>query len=200
MQARRQRGLIAEVKGGGPTSPLLYREGMTDRDGGGTRATERAERAELLKERIYVTFTSLAVTMTLLSHAEEVTPGSAALTLVIAVVGTLLAVFVADFISHLAVHSALPSRRELAHMARVSFGSAGTIVLPLVLMGLAAAGVLEVDDALRVSTIVLLLTLVAVGYLAVRRARMPAWLKLVVLFAEVVLGVTIVALELLAHG
>jgi hypothetical protein len=169
---------------------------MTQRDGDGTLP---AERAELLKERIYVTFTSFAVTLTLLSHADEVTPGSAALTLVIAVVGTLLAVFVADFISHLAVHSALPSRSQFAHMGRVSFGSAGTIVLPLLLMGLAAVGLLEVDAALRVSTIVLLLTLVAVSYLAVRRATMPAWLKLVVLLAELVLGVAIVGLELLAH-
>lgn len=179
-----------------PAQSLLYRERMSERDGAGPPP---AERAELLKERIYITFTSLAVTLTLLSHADEVTPGSAALTLVIAVVGTLLAVFVADFVSHLAVHSAVPSRSEFVHMARVSFGSVATIVLPLVLMGLAAAGLLEVEAALRISTIVLLLTLVAVGYLAVRRARMPAWLKLVVLLAELVLGVAIVGLELLAH-
>ena len=85
-------------------------------------ASTPEQRAEVLKERIYVTFTSLAVVMALSSHADELTPGSAAVTLLIAVVGTLLAVFVADLVAHIAVHTALPDRAELAHMISVSTG------------------------------------------------------------------------------
>ena len=37
-------------------------------------ASTPEQRAEVLKERIYVTFTSLAVVMALSSHADELTP------------------------------------------------------------------------------------------------------------------------------
>jgi len=37
-------------------------------------ASTPEQRAEVLKERIYATFTSLAVVMTLSSHADELTP------------------------------------------------------------------------------------------------------------------------------
>jgi purine-cytosine permease-like protein len=103
-------------------------------------------RAEALKERVYVTFTGLAVVLTLESHSETLTAGEAASTLTITVIGTLLAVFVADLVSHVAVHAKTPTRPELRHMARVSFGAFGAIVFPLIFM-----------------------TLVLVGYLAVRR-------------------------------
>lgn len=52
-------------------------------------------------------------------------------TLAIAVVGTLLAVFVADLLSHLTVHSALPTAAEFRHMTAIGAGSITVLVLPL---------------------------------------------------------------------
>ena len=91
--------------------------------------------------------------LALQSHAESA--ARATVTLLIAVVGTLLAVFVTDIVSHLAVHAALPTSRELRHMLRVSFGSLGALALPFIFL---------------------------------------------ILLGEFVLGCTVVALELLAHG
>ncbi|SDS60389.1 hypothetical protein [Jiangella sp. DSM 45060] len=88
------------------------------------------QRADILKERIYITFTALAVVLALRAHA--VSAGEAALSLAVVVLGTVLAVLVADVVSHIAVHESLPLRAELRHMARVSFGALGALVLPAV--------------------------------------------------------------------
>ncbi|MFE4834555.1 hypothetical protein ACFRAU_07715 [Arthrobacter sp. NPDC056691] len=159
-----------------------------------------SRRAEALKERVYVTFTGLAVVLALASHSEALAPGAAATTLAITVVGTLLAVFVADLVSHLAVHAKTPTRSELSHMARVSFGAFGAIVFPLIFIAVAALGRWSIETALRASTLALIVSLVLIGYLAVRRVKMAWWQRLIALGAECVLGAAVVGLELLAHG
>ena len=165
-----------------------------------TDVAEPERRAEQLKERIYVTFTSLAVVLALASHADAVSPRSAAGTLLITVIGTLLAVFVADVVAHIAIHACLPTRDEFRHMLRVSVGSISVIGLPLVFLGVAGAGSWDTARALRASTIALAASLIAIGYLAVRRVRLPLRQRLVVLFAEFGLGMVVVLVELLAHG
>lgn len=161
---------------------------------------DREQRAERLKERIYVTFTSLAVVLAMLTHAHDLTPGAAATTLLVAVVATLLAVFVADFVSHTVVHAAVPTASQLRHMVGVSSSALAVIVVPLILLGLAGLDVMEVERALRISSTVLVVTLGIVGWLAVRRVKLAGWLKLVLLAAEVLLGFAVIGLELLAHG
>jgi hypothetical protein len=163
----------------------------------GTGDTAEA-RAEQLKERVYITFTALAVVIALRERVP--TAEEAALSLLIVVTGTLLAVFVADVVSHIAVHERLPSREELRHMLRVSFGSLGALALPFVFIGLAVADVWTIAGALRAASIALVAALVVIGYVAARRARLTVWQRLVVLFAEFGLGVAVVGLELLAHG
>lgn len=166
----------------------------------GYGGVDREAQAARLKERVYVTFTSLAVVLALVSHAAETTAGEAATTLLIAVVGTVLAVFVADFVSHIAAHEAMPSGVELRHMAAVSLGAITVLVLPLVFLGLAAFDVWSVVGALRASAVALVVSLVAIGFLAVRRVKLPIGQRLVVLLAEAVLGLTVIGLELLAHA
>ncbi|WP_217617020.1 hypothetical protein [Cellulomonas sp. GbtcB1] len=157
------------------------------------------ERADRLKERVYVTFAALAVVLTLRSHG-DVTAGVAATTLLITVGGTLLAVLLADVVSHIAVHAALPTAAEARHMVAVCTGALGVLVLPMIFVGIAATGSWTVEGALRASTIALVASLGVVGWLAVRRVSLPGWQKLLVLAAEVALGIAVVSLELLAHG
>ncbi|WP_445931696.1 hypothetical protein [Paenarthrobacter nitroguajacolicus] len=121
-----------------------------------------------------MTFTGLAVVLAMQSQAETLTAGAAASTLAITVVGTLLAVFVADLVSHLAVHAKTPTRSELSHMARTSFGAFGAIVLPPIFIAVAAVGRWSIEASLRASTIALITALV--------------------------LGLAVVGLELLEHG
>lgn len=171
---------------------------MTDRRGRST--VSREQRAENLKERVYVTFTSLTIVLALQTHADQTAPGAAAATLVIGVVGTLLAVFLADLLSHLTVHARIPTRKEFAHMVHVSIGSIGVVFLPLIFLAVAGIGAWTTSTALGWSAAVLLMTLAVVGYLAVRRVTLPLRHKAAILFAEVVLGALVIGLELLAHG
>ena len=160
---------------------------------------QREQRAEQLKERIYVTLTALAVVLVLRSEADQTTPGTAAAALAVTVGATLLAVFVADVIAHITVHAAVPSGAELLQMLRVVTPALGVLVLPVILLRLAATEVMTLDRALRVSSIALVASLVVIGYLAVRRLRISLFPSLVVLLAEFALGLAVVALELLAH-
>jgi hypothetical protein len=160
--------------------------------------SEDAEfRAEALKERVYLTFTALAVVLALREHANSV--AEATLTLLIAVIATLLAVFLADVVSHIAVHAVLPTGPQLRHMLRISIGAIGAVVLPFVFLAFAARG-WELEKALRASSIALVASLVVIAYVAVRRVRLPLWQRLAVLVVEFALGLVVLFLELLVHG
>lgn len=160
---------------------------------------ERAHRADQLKERVYVSFTLLAVVLALRADSEHLSVGSAAGTLTLTVVATLLAVFLADLVAHLTVHGVLPTRPELREMVRVVSGALGVLVLPIVLMVLAWLSLLSLDAALRASSIALVVTLIGVGFLAARRLRVSPAQRLLVLLGEFVLGLVVVGLELLLH-
>ncbi|NQX28101.1 hypothetical protein HQQ81_12185 [Microbacteriaceae bacterium VKM Ac-2854] len=137
--------------------------------------------------------------LALQSHADETSALSAGLTLGIAVVGTLLAVFVADLISHLVVHQSLPNRGELRHMIAVGVGAGTVLIAPVLLLLAAGAGWWTTADALAGAIVALVLSLVLVGYLAIRRLSIPLLHKAAVLIAEVVLSLLVIALELVAH-
>ena len=157
------------------------------------------QRADALKERVYVTFTALAVVLALQADLGRTSAGAAARTLALTVVGTALAVLVADVVAHITVHRALPDAATLRHMVAVSGTALGVLVVPLVLLGLAGLGVLQLATALRVVSVVLIVTLVAVGYLAVRRLDLPIGKRLLVLLLEAALGIAVVSIELAVH-
>ena len=166
----------------------------------GRAAPSASQRAASLKERVYISFTSLAVVLALRSHADETTPASAAVTLTIVVVGSLLGIFVADLLSHLTVHAQLPSRPQLQHMIAVSTESLSVLVTPLLLLTAAGLGLWSTAVALQWSIVVLVVTLFIIGYLAIRRLDLPFRHKALIVFAEVVLSLLVIALELLAHN
>ncbi|MET1155154.1 hypothetical protein [Arthrobacter sp.] len=157
------------------------------------------QRSEALKERVYVTFTALAVTIAFERDVEHATIEGAALTLLLTVAGTLLAVFVADVIAHMVRTNVLPSRKELAHLTYVSFGSLGVLLAPMAILGLTALGVIERAPALRIISVALVATLIVVTLFAVRRLRVKPWLKLLVLAIMTALGLAVLAIELAVH-
>lgn len=171
---------------------------MTD-PGDDPNVSARLERADKLKERIYLTFTALAVVLALRAHG-DVEPVKGLLTLVVTVFGTLLAVFTADIVSHLVVHERVMNRAEFRHAVSSSFGTLGAITLPVVFLLLAAFDVWEPEAALRASTIALIAALVAIGYAAVRRSPLSPMQRLLALGGEAILGVAVVGLQTLAHG
>jgi hypothetical protein len=159
---------------------------------------ERHEVAERLKERIYVTFTALAVVLALASHGDP-TAVRALATLVVAVIATLLAVFTAEMLARMTVNERLLSRDEMRHIVGVSVGAIGAITLPAVFLVISALGGWSAEAALRASAFALVAALAANGYLAVRRARLPRWQRVVAFLAEAVLGLAVIGLEILVH-
>jgi hypothetical protein len=158
------------------------------------------QRAASLKERVSIIFTSLAVVLALRSHADETTPLAAAATLSIVVIGSLLGIFVADLLSHLTVHSKLPTGDELHHMITVSAGGLGVLVTPLLLLTAAGLGLWSTAVALGWAVAVLVVSLGIVGFLAIRRLEIPLRHKAAIMFAEVVLSLLVIGLELVAHN
>ncbi|MCJ1711776.1 hypothetical protein MT344_11380 [Clavibacter michiganensis subsp. phaseoli] len=165
----------------------------------GRRAPDAAQRSEALKERIYVTFTALAVTIATVREAEHATIGGAALTLLLTVVGTLLAVATAEYIAQMVRDGEVPDRRDIGHILYVCGSSLGVLPAPLAILGLAALGALDLTTALRIISIVLVATLVLVTLVAVRRLRVGLGVKLLVLAGVAALGVAVLAVELAVH-
>ena len=158
------------------------------------------ERAEALKERVYATFTGLAIVLVQHANVEHVTAARATLTLLVGIVAISAAGFVADVIAHLAVHAAFPERDELGRMLRIAGSAVASASVPLIVLALAAFGVFELEGALRAASIVYLATLGLIGYVAVRRTRVAWWKQLLALGALVALGLAVVGLQQLAHG
>lgn len=172
---------------------------MTDDTVGRRRDDARYMTAEHLKERIYLSFTALAVLLAMQSHG-HLEAGETLRTFLITIAGMLCAIFVADMMAHLLEHRRLFTRAELRHAVSVSFGSAGAVALPVLFLALAALGLWPVERAVRAAAIALIAGLVVIGWLAVRRADLAPGQKALVLLAEAGLAVGVVALEILAHG
>lgn len=159
---------------------------------------DREVAAAHIRERIYVSFTSLAVLLTLLAHTEHLSAGSAAASLAISGLGTVVAAYAADLISHAVVHGARPEGEERRGMIRASIGALGVIGLPELALALSALGLWEVTTALRVGVGILVGTLGLVGWMRVRRTALPVRDKARLLIGLVGLGVLVVFLKLLA--
>jgi hypothetical protein len=160
---------------------------------------KRRARADHLRERIYLTFAALAVVLAIQGHGHP-EARDALITLLVTVLGTLAAVFVADLISFTVAHERPMRRPELRHAWWASFGTLGAVAAPFVFLFLALLGVLQVETALRASAIALIAALVVIGWVAVRNIKMTWWQRLVALGAEAVLALGVVGLQLLAHS
>jgi hypothetical protein len=155
--------------------------------------------AVYFKERVYATFTGLAIVLVVLGggHADAAHAISA---LILGVLGITAAGFVSDVISHLAAHGEFPSRREVVLMLKVAGGALGTLAVPVMLLALAAFDVTPLDTALRASSAVYIATLGLIGWIAVRRSRITWWKQLLALAVLMALGLGVVGLQILAHS
>lgn len=162
-------------------------------------ADERRQAGDRLRERIYVTFTALAILMALNGHGEELEPTSVLWTLVISVVGVLLAGLASDLVSHMIVHNTLPSGLEFRHMLAVASRALGVLVVPVIALVLAATDVIGTRPAMIAAIVSLIISLAVVARIAVSRTGLPGWKQLVVLVVIVALGVLVVFVEQLVH-
>lgn len=155
----------------------------------------REERAARLKERIYLTFAALAVVLTL-DYPDAL---ESMKVLAITMLGLVMALFVAEVVSHIVVHEGFPSRAEFMQVCRTTFGAMSAMTIPFAFLTASWLTDWSVESALQWSMWWLLISLIAIGYLAVRRLSITPLQKLVVLGAEAGLGAIVIALKLLAH-
>lgn len=193
---------MARMDESGSASEPSPGAGRSDRGSLRTRRRDRPvdERVEALKERVYATFTGLAIVLVQHENAEHLTATRATLTLLVGIVAITAAGLAADVIAHIVVHAELPRRHALGRMLRVAGSALASASVPLVLLVLAIAGVFELEGALRAASIVYLVTLGIIGYVAVRRTHVAWWEQLVALGLLVLLGLAVVVLQQLAHG
>ncbi|MFT3889701.1 MAG: hypothetical protein QM713_16280 [Arachnia sp.] len=163
------------------------------------RTASPGERADRLKESIYLVFASLAVTLAITAHG-HVTAGEALSTLAVTLIGTVLAVFTADLLSHVVLHERILTRQEFRQALRTSFGALPAVSLPFIFLGVSAATGWDVSSALLASTVALAASLVLVVWRATRRVRLPRWQRFILLCVEAALALVVVGLQVLAHS
>lgn len=149
------------------------------------------------KERVYATFTGLAIVMVVSQHPE---PEHAFLALVFGVLGITIAGFVSEIVGHLVVHRRFSSWADIVVPLRVSSAALATVVAPAALIGAAWAGWLDIDLALTIAAWIYVGTLVLIGLLAVRRSHLSWWQTLVALGLLVALGALVLLLQTVAKS
>jgi len=152
-----------------------------------------------LRERIYATFTGLAIVL-VVGSADHAEADHAFLALVLGVVGIVVAGFVSDIVSHLLAHGKLPSTAEYTTFLRISAGGLSTVLTPGILMLLAWLDVIDLETAVTAASIVYIVTLVVIARLAVRKSDLSRSMRLVVLAMLVGLGIVVIALQTLAKS
>jgi hypothetical protein len=159
---------------------------------------QRRQAGDRLRERIYVTFTALAILMAMNGHGELDSP-TVLWTLVISVLGVLLAGLASDLVSHMIVHSELPSAKEFRHMAAVSSRALGVLVVPVIAVALAVFDVIEDRTGMTIAIVALIISLAVIARIAVARSGISGWRQFIALAVLVALGVLVVFLEALVH-
>ena len=120
-------------------------------------------------------------------------------TLIISVVGVLLAGLASDLVSHMIVHDTLPSAREFRHLLAVASRALTVLAVPVIVLALAYFGVMQARTAVVIAIAALIASLAVIARIAVSRTGLAGWKQLIVLVSIVLLGVIVVFLEQLAH-
>lgn len=168
------------------------------RRGGGDRPVPPGT-VMYFRERMYAAFTGLAIVRAV-DAGHHADPKHAFLTLLLGVVGIVIAGTLSEIVAHLLVHRTLAHGDEWRVMASAAGGALATAVVPVLLIGAGWIGWMPVDVALKIAAVLYILTLAGIGWLAVRRSTLTGGQKAIVLAALVGLGVLVVAVQQLAKS
>lgn len=153
-----------------------------------------------IKERVYATFTGLAIVLVQNTNVEHTSAPQAAVTLLIGIVAIALAGFAADLVAHLATHGSFPRGADLREVLKLTGTALGSAAVPLLVLLAAVLGWIELRTALTIASIVYVAILGLIGYVAVRRTGVSWWQQLIALGILVGLGGVVVLVQQLAHG
>lgn len=153
--------------------------------------------AARLKERIYATITLTAVVVTL-AEGEEPEHLEAALTVAATALGVWLATLVADEQAHRAVSGRGANKAEIRTALDVSSPLLLSAVGPLVLIGMSALGVMELETALMTAAGVEVVTLFLWGWRTGLRMGNGPLSALISGLLDTAIGVGVVTVKLIA--
>ena len=163
----------------------------------GTRPPE--ERARFHRERIYASFTGVAVLTVLALDAEHLVAWQAVAALLAAIVAISLAGFVAELTAYQLAHSTLPGTGELRTMLLIAAGAFGSASIPFVVLAGAVVGLLPLTLSLQIGIGIYFATLLVTTLLASARTRLPWRQQLISIATLTALGVVVIMMLVLAH-
>ena len=169
-------------------------------DAAATREGELGvEGAERLRERVYGAVSVIAALAATLYANKSQGAGSVVVTLADTVGALFLASLFADVTAHVAEHQAPPDRAIIRSLLKSRSQILAAAALPIVLLVAAGLGWWQLSTAIGWAVAAEIATLGGVGVLAVRGTTLPLAVKTAVVLAEVLLGLLIVAVKVLAH-
>lgn len=157
---------------------------------------QREHIAENMKERIYSTITLIAVIASLWQTAPHHSARGAAASIAAAVIALWLATLIAARMSHRAVHGQSISRQNYRKLAFTSSGLLAPAILPIILVLFSMTAIINLQTALLVAMIVLLLSLFLLSFTAGLKIYNSKWRLLIVSTLEMSLGIGVIILKL----
>jgi hypothetical protein len=156
------------------------------------------ESTRALKERIYASFTGLAILAAVYANGHATAP-AALLSVAVGVFGISAAGFLAEVVAHQVAHQRMPSSAEVRTMGRIALGALGSASLPILVLALSWAGLISLDLALWIGMAIYAATLVLVMLVAAHNSGLPPLQRLLSSAMLVGLALLVVAVLLLAH-
>ncbi len=155
-------------------------------------------RTRSLKERIYATFTGLAILSAVMvtGHA---TAWEVFFTVLIGVFGISAAGFLAEIVAHQVSYKRMPQAAEVTVMARIALSALGSASAPLIVLAASGLGLFDVDIALRLGMALYAAVLVAIFLVASHRSGLRPLQKLISSAMLAGIALLIVAVLSLAH-
>lgn len=154
----------------------------------------------LLRERLYGAISCLATLAVLARYTtEDTSPWARMLDVAVATGGLWAASLLADWVAHLAVHSAAPRGRELLRMLQSSAQILQAALLPVTVLVVAAIADLNTYIATWVAMWILVAELGLITLLAVRRTELPWWQQALAVAALAGIGALVLVIKILAH-
>lgn len=154
----------------------------------------------LLRERLYGAISCLATLAVLARYTtEDTNPWARVFDVAVASGGLWAAGLLADWLAHLAVHSAAPRGRDLLRILQSSGQILQAALLPVSVLAVAALADLNTYTATLVAMWILVAELAVITLLAVRRTELPWWQQGLAVLVLAGIGALVLVVKILAH-
>lgn len=156
---------------------------------------QKEHSAELLKERIYATLALLAVLLSINTNT------TSPLNVLYIVIGTIFSLWAASIVStqisrRVVFENELDANEERAHQLRRHAPLLASLVFPTLMLSLAATHLISLETAVNFSIASALLLLVGWSIASARSLRLKKFPTLVIIAAELLIGMAIVTLKI----